>query len=413
MRATLVRVGLYVASIEAGAEPENQASGKACGIKLPEPAFAQKLSEAAGRLAIDLYVFSPAEYEEKTGQLTAFRLRDGGWVKEPCPLPDILYDRCFYRTAEERLLCKAVLAAIREQKPVTTLNGSLPGKWEVYGTLRQDSALAPLLPSTIRLNRPDTLLRLLNSYNGELFLKPSAGMQGKGAVHLKLSPSTREWIAAGRTGSNLLFRHRFAHYSSLSRWIRRFTGKASYIAQPYLRLADPNGNPFDLRVLVQKNGKGRWGVTGAAVRAGSTGSVTSNLHGGGTASQPADYLSLLFGEAKAERMMNEITEASLQAAEKLEHNYGRLAELGIDFGIEPDGRIWLLEVNSRPGRSSFQQSGDDEAARLSVELPLRYARLLAQRLNKPLIINDSATGQIQDCQVGRRIRSDNVQEVHP
>ncbi|WP_336774348.1 YheC/YheD family endospore coat-associated protein [Paenibacillus sp. MMO-58] len=406
MKAALVRVGLYVASIEAGAGPEN-------GIKLPEPAFAQMLSEAAGPLAIDLYVFSPAEYEEKNGQLNAFRLRHGSWVKEPCPLPDILYDRCFYRTAEERMLCKAVLAAIREQKPVTILNGSLPGKWEVYGTLRQDALLALLLPSTTRLERPDTLLRLLTSNNGELFLKPSAGMQGKGAIHLKQSPLTREWVAAGRTGSNLPFRLRFNHYSSLSQWITRFMGNASYIAQPYLQLTDPEGNPFDLRVLAQKNGKGRWGVTGSAVRAGSSGTVTSNLHGGGTASQPSDYLSRLFGEAKAKRMMNKITDASLQAAEKLENNYGRLAELGIDFGIEPDGRIWLLEVNSRPGRSSFRLSGDNQAERMSVELPLRYARLLTQRLNKPLIINDSATGRIQDSQADKRIRSDNVQEVHP
>ncbi|WP_336784577.1 YheC/YheD family endospore coat-associated protein [Paenibacillus sp. MMO-177] len=413
MKAALASVGLYVASIDTGVEPENGTSGKGRSIKLPEPAFARMLSEAAGRLAIDLYVFSPAEYEEKTGQLAAFRLRNGSWVKEPCPLPDIIYDRCFYRTAEERMLCKAALSAIRERKPVPTLNGSLPGKWEVYGTLRQDSRLAALLPQTTLLEREDTLLHLLKSCQEELFLKPSAGMQGKGAIHLKQSLLAREWTAEGRNRKNIPFRRRFDHYSSLAQWIGRFMGQATYIAQPYLQLTDPDGNPFDLRVLAQKNGKGCWGVTGAAIRTGQSGTVTSNLHGGGKACRPKEYLSRLFGEEKAERIMNKIIDASLRAAEKLENNYGRLAELGIDFGIEPDGRIWLLEANAKPGRSSFRQAGDGQAERLSVELPLRYARLLTQRLNKPLIINDSATGRIQNCQVDRRIRSDNVQEVHP
>ncbi|SFE22468.1 YheC/D like ATP-grasp [Paenibacillus catalpae] len=413
MKATLARVGLLVASIDVETTPESHASDKGCSIKLPEPVFARMLSEAAGRLNLDLFVFSPAGYEPRTGQLSGYRLRSGGWTEELCPLPDIIYDRCFYRNTEERNACNAVLTAIRERKSVLTLNGSLPGKWEVYNTLRQDFILAPLLPHTTRLDRPDALLQQLKSHNKELFLKPSAGMQGKGALHLQQSLLTRQWIAAGRTRDNRPFRQRFDHYSGLAEWIGRFIGRASYIAQPYLQLTDPEGNPFDLRVLVQKTGKGRWGITGAVIRTGRSGSVTSNLHGGGTATKASEYLTRLFGAAKAEQIIHRIQQASLHAAERLENNYGRLAELGIDFGIEPDGRIWLLEVNAKPGRSSFQQSDDRSAEQMSVERPLRYARLLSQRFNNPLITNDSATGRIQSFFQGRRICSDNVQEVHP
>lgn len=418
MKAKLMRVGLFVASIESGAEAENRASDKSISIKLPEPQFAKKLSEAAGRLGMDLFVFSPAEYEERTEELSGYRFREGEWAKERCPLPDIIYDRCFFRNAEERTACRAVLAAIRERHPapVPSLNGSLPGKWEVYNALRQDLSLAPLLPPTVWLDRPETLLQLLRSHNDEIFMKPSAGMQGKGAMHLKHSPVTGQWSAAGRTRSNLPFRRRFEDYPAMVQWIGRFMHQASYIAQPYLHLLDPDGNPFDLRVLVQKTGKGRWAVTGSAIRTGSSGSVTSNLHGGGTANPSFEYFSRLFGAAKAEQMLNKIQQAALRAAERLENGCGRLAELGIDFGIEPNGRIWLLEANARPGRSSFQQLGDRKTELLSVERPLRYARLLLQRLNNPsLITNDSATGRNPwlSTRPDRRIRSDNVQEVHP
>ncbi|GLX69604.1 YheC/YheD family protein [Paenibacillus glycanilyticus] len=403
MMAARVSVGLFVASIE-------EQGGI---VKMPEPKFARMLSEAATRLGMDLFVFSPAQYEERSGQLSGFRFRNGSWMKETCQLPDILYDRCFYRNAEEKSRCRALRAVIKERQPAIPLNGNLPGKWEVYNALRQDYLLAPLLPQTIRLDRLDRIRQLFKDGSRDIFLKPSAGMQGKGAIHLKQCPLTKEWTAAGRTRSNTPFRHQFGDYATLASWAQRFLAVSSYIAQPYLPLTDTHGHPFDLRVLVQKNGNGRWTITGTAIRTGRSDSITSNLHGGGTATRATEYLVSKYGSAKAEQMMNKIHHASLHASEKLESFYGRLAELGIDFGIEQSGTVWLLEVNSRPGRSSFEQSGDRMAEQLSIEQPLKYARLLAQRIRKPLITNDSATGRIYSSRLDKKIRSDNVQEVHP
>ncbi len=36
--------------------------------------------------------------------------------------------------------------------------------------------------------------------------------------------------------------------------------------------------------------------------------------------------------------------------------------------------MWLLEVNSKPGRTVFRQTGEREAAVKSVENPILYAR---------------------------------------
>ncbi|MDT2286965.1 hypothetical protein P7H17_14280 [Paenibacillus larvae] len=55
-----------------------------------------------------------------------------------------------------------------------------------------------------------------------------------------------------------------------------------------------------------------------------------------------------------------------------------MAELGIDFGISPDSRIWLLEINSKPGRSAFRQLGNPKIFRKAVANPVRYAACLAR-----------------------------------
>lgn len=67
---------------------------------------------------------------------------------------------------------------------------------------------------------------------------------------------------------------------------------------------------------------------------------------------------------------------SLTITRALEERYGRLGELGIDYGIDRSGNIWLLEVNSRPGRASFFQTRQPKCAFRSVNRPLEYARYL-------------------------------------
>lgn len=67
---------------------------------------------------------------------------------------------------------------------------------------------------------------------------------------------------------------------------------------------------------------------------------------------------------------------SLTITGALEERYGRLGELGIDYGIDRDGNIWLLEVNSRPGRASFFQIRQPKCAFRAINRPLEYARYL-------------------------------------
>ncbi|MUT64453.1 YheC/YheD family protein [Paenibacillus sp. NEAU-GSW1] len=406
----LIQLAIFVASIKAARSAED-CSGSEMAPAMPERRFYELLSEAAARMQIDLFVFSPAEFDHRTAQLNGYRFRSGKWALEPCALPDIVYDRSFCRSNEEQADCRASLAALRRLKPYLSLNGSLPSKWIVYNTLLDDSIIAPALPPTRLIERPDELMPMLKAASSAgLFLKPSAGMQGKGVIHVRRNPLADQWLVTGRTGSNRRFEHQFDSHERLERWTAKAVGGAAYLSQPCLSLRSRCGSPFDVRVLLQKNEHGRWTVSGAAARVGEPGSLTSNLHGGGKPANAASYLANEFGRRQAERLLSRMEQLSLYAAPKLEERFGRLAELGFDYGIEPDGRLWLLEVNSRPGRSAFRQIGDRQAERHSIEQPLRYARLLSKRM-RPLIITNPQASRSYDSH--RRFRTDYVQEVHP
>jgi glutathione synthase/RimK-type ligase-like ATP-grasp enzyme len=171
----------------------------------------------------------------------------------------------------------------------------------------------------------------------------------------------------------------FANENHALHWIREFTGQRGYIIQPFLHLYSRKGRSFDIRVLMQKNEKGLWMGTGIAVREGAAGSMTSNLHGGGKALPVLPYLSGQFGADQTERITEVLRQLSEMIPPILESHFGRLGELGIDFGIDTNGDIWLLEVNSKPGRTSIRQAGDPVSAVLASENPLRYARYLLLR----------------------------------
>ncbi|MNG25160.1 Endospore coat-associated protein YheD [compost metagenome] len=95
----------------------------------------------------------------------------------------------------------------------------------------------------------------------------------------------------------------------------------------------------------------------------------------------SDFLSKEFGERTADLLTETIAMLSQRIPTVLESYHGRLAELGIDLGIDTRGRVWILEVNSKPGRTIFARLHNERARKKSMANPIHYAGFL---LNKQL-----------------------------
>ncbi|WP_051251202.1 YheC/YheD family protein [Paenibacillus harenae] len=409
MQIRTIILGIVVAAIR---PPGSDHGLKVEASALPEPRFCRALSLAAGPLGIDVYVFAADGYHAESGTLHAYRYQHNGWSRQAAPLPDIVYDRCFYTETAQRISCLRMLDSMSARKPHVLLNGSLPAKLAVYASLKDDPMLKEHLPESESCESAEQLLKLLPRHKRGIVLKPSAGMQGRGLMHIKRCPHNLSLLVRGRTGRNRHFSRTFADDRTFAGWIESRITRHSYFIQPYLELSGEDGKPFDVRVLMQKDGTGRWASSGTAVRCGQAGSLTSNLHGGGGAGRADSLLAAKFGKIESERLIEQIHTISKQTAERLESRFGRFAELGLDYGIEPDGRLWLLEANSKPGRSAFRSISDKKAEMLSIERPLLYARFLSNRLYPSFAANESVNGRQSDVKITNPIRPFNVQEVH-
>ncbi|MDO7906127.1 YheC/YheD family protein [Paenibacillus sp. JX-17] len=368
-RMPLSRIGMLGVLTGAGRNDEPAA----------EPHFCGKLLEYGPRYGLQVVILTPAGIASPSGGITGWQLVNREWQSISCELPDLIYDRCLVPGGAEARRQLARLFSL-QAKPLRYWGQPLPGKWLVHTALQQDSRLRPHLPPTVLYGGPDQLQsRLLPSRNG-IILKPVGGMQGKGVLHIRPESSGSSFAIRGRTRLNEPFSRTFPAVEAATAWLHRWIGRRPYLVQPYLQLTTSGGQPYDIRALLQKNGRGRWTVTGLAAREGSAEGLTSNLHGGGRASPAHAYLQAQHGLAHAEEACRQIEQLALEAAARLEAQFGRLGELGVDFGVGlADRHLWILEVNSKPGRTSFYTAGTPAQAEQSITRPLAYARYLLLR----------------------------------
>ncbi|OUM96145.1 MAG: hypothetical protein A9Z00_07360 [Thermobacillus sp. ZCTH02-B1] len=345
------------------------------GDRLPEDRLCRMLAEAGAGLGVRVIAFSPAGVREGGGRASVrgWTLEGGVWTPAEAPAPPVYFDRRFPRDpAELRAGVRAV--RILHAHGAVPLGRALPGKARVLAALGRNPLLASLLPPTARLN-VRRLAGMLRTHPAGLFLKPAAGMQGRGALSLRPEPGGAIRIA-GRSMRNRPYALRVPE-ERLARAAAAIVRGRSYLVQPLLNLRTPADEPFDLRVFAQKDGAGRWVVSCTAVRIGRPGAAASNLHGGGKARAPLPYLAEMLGD-RAAAVLARAKRAALLAAREAERAFGRQAEIGADFGIEPDGRLWLLELNGKPGRAIFAAIGDAEGERLAAKRTVAYAlRLMA------------------------------------
>ncbi|WP_379164453.1 YheC/YheD family protein [Paenibacillus sp. sgz5001063] len=341
---------------------------------IAEPEFCTQLCRAAPLYDLQIIVFHPYGVSSDGQTISGYTLEDGEWKTVSTSAPDILYNRCLITNPQEKRAVTSALSALSGSIPWSR---GLPDKWGVYEILRRSRRVAGFLPETRLYKNTGDLGTVLAEREQGVFLKPRAGSHGKRTLHaVRLPRSQGGGISLrGRNGANLPFQHVFGSLDEGLDWVQEFIGSRRYIIQPYLQLTSRAGQPFDVRVLMQKNGHGVWMLTGMAVRLGSRDSLTSNLHGGGTAVVPLPFLLAEYGKS-GEELLQELAGAAALLPPLLEETCGRLGELGLDFGLDPAGRIYLLEANSKPGRTVFRLTGDRRAARLAAENPLRYTRHL-------------------------------------
>ena len=108
--------------------------------------------------------------------------------------------------------------------------------------------------------------------------------------------------------------YRFRSIKRLKHKLHTMIGKERYIVQQGILLCRIiEKRPFDLRVLVQKNERGVWSLTGIGARSPAAKSITTHVPRGGSIDDPKKLLSA-YSVEEAERILRRVSIGGDQAS---------------------------------------------------------------------------------------------------
>jgi hypothetical protein len=344
--------------------------------RLEELAYFQRLSKEGQKLGVQVEVFTPSDVRGNAVRTLSYDTARGRWLRKYTTFPPIIYDRCRYKAAANYQMLKAFR---NRHSKLIYLSKPLANKWSMHQTLSQSTAIRPYLPATVRYSTVQELMKFLKKYK-LIYVKPKNGTGGRGIMRIE-QISSDLYLLQGRNQSRTIIAPFRANESQLAIKLHTLNLSPDYVVQQGIHLTLSDGRVHDYRLLIQKNGQGEWEVTGCAGRIGPHRSITSNLHGGGTAVTQDRLLGFRFSSSeKITTIKDEMNTFAYKLADYLELKFGKLCELGMDIAVDPKGNVWLLEVNPKPSREVFRRIGQHAVYQKAVTRPLEYALwMLSQR----------------------------------
>jgi hypothetical protein len=305
--------------------------------------FMDEVADICHRRGGLVSVFTIADIDWDANTVRGMIRRQGSWQFHTLPLPQCIYNRVHSRHAEKSDQVDSLIQHCKDNG-IPFFNERFLNKWNVYKILADRPAAPAFLPKTVCFKSSEDLKRMLQEFR-TVYAKPANGSMGKGIYRIRAgangyqianSQSTRVW----------------KDFSSLHRHLQKKCAGKLYLLQRGLSLIGFQSRPADFRVLVQKNRSGEWAVTSLVARIGQN-RIVSNVARGGSMFPAAQALQMCGPWQNSSRpSVHTLSRTALQVARELEHSLdGHYAEFGIDLGVDVHGRIWLLEVNSKPSKS--------------------------------------------------------------
>lgn len=286
------------------------------------------------------FYFTPRSVDFDKRSIRGKVYENGDWHEKMMPFPDVIYNA---GSPEKLSVSKDIIEKLKKEIPFTTY--SIGNKWNVMRRLKEAKEFEKyLIPSEVVENVD--LLHNFMAYYKKVVFKPIDGRKGKGIYFISKSGRTNFEVKKDRETT-------VYSKSQLDELIKGQLSTGTYIVQPYIQSKTKSGQIYDFRLHVQKNGEGEWVITTIYPRIAPNGSIIPNINNGGFTNYLDPFLEQEFKE-EAYDIRRMLEHFSLSLARHLDEiqmlQFGEVIdEIGIDIGLDDQRKIWMYEVNWRPG----------------------------------------------------------------
>ena len=315
---------------------------------------------AAKAEGVDFFYFTPGRVNIKQQKIVGKVYENGQWIEKEFPFPDVIYNAS-YPVSDK---AEQIIDYLFDRIPFTS--HSIGDKLTVYNRISKAKKFHQYLIPFYKLTDFQVFLNMINRYK-KVIVKPLSGHQGGGVVLIEKYESPHYKMNAGEFQSTF-------NEQQLIDWISQKIKERDYVVQQFIVSQTKSGHVFDFRLHVQKNGEGKWVITSIYPRIGRLGTITSNMGSGGYSTYLESFLKIEFGDSWYD-IQRYLEQFALRFSNHFDDLYdNKLDELGIDVGIDENQKLWLFEVNWRPGPPNIYNVELDVAKNT-----ILYAKYLANR----------------------------------
>jgi hypothetical protein len=309
---------------------------------------------------IDFFYFTPGKVDLKKKVILGMAYEKGKWVERKYSYPDVIYN------ASAPVNDKMAKITHELSKIIPFTSHSVGDKLTVYNKVNQAKKFTQYLIPTSKLTSYKVLLDMVERYK-KIIVKPLSGHKGAGIFFVE---KTDNYYNISKNEQKLKLSE-----NQLIEFIESQISEGTYLVQKFITCKIKSGNVYDFRLHVQKDGNGNWVITSIYPRIGKKGSIVSNLGNGGYTCFTDIFLKQEFSD-NYYNIQKHLEQFALQFSNHFESLYEDVLfdELGLDVGLDKENKLWLFEVNWRPG-TPITSNGELNV----VKNMIQYARYLANK----------------------------------
>ena len=283
---------------------------------------------------IEFFYFSPGSVKFEEKMIHGYIFEEGKWIQRKMMFPDVIYNPTSLKTRKG----KKVYRKLKKMIPYTS--HPIGNKLKVYRKINEIPEFSNyLIPSNV-IKDAKEVFTALNAYK-KIVIKPLSGNNGVNVIYIERNEDKFNLIKG--------IKHSTVDEPELISIIEAHISEKIFLVQPFVYCKTKDGLPFDIRIHVQKNGLGEWGTTLIYPRIGPKDGIISNVSSGGYTGKLNNFLAKEYGEVDYD-IKKTLEQFASRFPKDFEDTYNKpLDELGIDIGIDENQKIWIYEVNWRPG----------------------------------------------------------------
>ncbi|WP_231495784.1 YheC/YheD family protein [Paucisalibacillus sp. EB02] len=305
------------------------------------PIMAEITARFCKAYGLDMVYALPSGVDMVNNKVKGKMLIDDTWIDVTTDLPTFfdISPYCFKAKNSK------IMNYLRKNTILSDDRTNLLSKEKLQDKLVEDEKFSHLVIPTEDVKDVTTVKNFVQKY-GTIVLKPLRGERGKG-VYI-LTEKMESYILGYKKSEKEI------SFKDLEMFVKERTEERKYIMQKYINSRTNNGDPFDCRVHVEKNGEGKWQIARKYIRIGIGQKVISNVNQGGGIADSDVFFKANFPDLWEEIELK-LDELGNTLPYKIEELRGTsIMSLGMDVAVHSDGSLSIFEVNGAPATAALK-----------------------------------------------------------